>query len=345
MTAHRSARHAVTAALLSGGLLLGMTLAPGDAQAVEGGGSNYLLGMRGPLAAFVPKPGVYLTNNVYYYDAGRSDLTPIGDRLVGDISATALMNIAQVSWVTDVSVMGGRLAISGLLPYGNLKVGGDVALLAPELTIQQSDDVTALGDPVLGASVGWKHRDGDKFRAWSVYSSVFLPYGDYEVGRLANTGKNRWALDTGVAYTLANFKGGRELSAVLGFTFNGDNPDTKYNSGNEMHLEVAGKQYLPNHFSLGLVGYWNEQLTADSGGPALLGDFKGRVFGIGPEVSYQFTQSKEHPVTLDLRWYHEFDAKNRVEGDGVFFTFSVPLSIQQKPAADQDWSADQSPPQ
>jgi hypothetical protein len=82
-------------------------------------------------------------------------------------------------------------------------------------------------------------------------------------------------------------------------------------------------------------------LTADDGGPALLGDFKGRVFGIGPEIAYQFTQSKEHPVTLDLRWYHEFDAKNRVEGDGVFLTISVPLHIQQAPAPAQDWSAEQ----
>jgi hypothetical protein len=341
MTTHRFARRTAAATILSGSLLLGMTFAPGDAQAVEGGGSNYLLGMRGPLAAFVPKPGVYLTNNVYYYDAGRSDLTPIGDRVVGNISAEALMNIAQFTWVTDVNVLGGRLAFSGVLPYGNLEVGGNVAVPLPPFKIKQSDEVTSLGDPALSSALGWKHRDGDRFRAWSVYSTLFIPVGDYEVGRLANTGKNRWAFDAGGAYTMANFKGGREFSAVLGFTFNGENPDTNYNSGNEMHLEMAGKQYLPNHFSLGVVGYWNEQLTADSGGPALLGDFKGRVFGIGPELSYQFTQSKTHPVTLDLRWYHEFEAKNRVEGDAVFFTFSVPLSIQQKPAAEQDWSADQ----
>jgi hypothetical protein len=208
----------------------------------------------------------------------------------------------------------------------------------PPFKIEQSDSLTALGDAALSAVLGWKHRDGDKFRAWSTYSTLFMPIGSYEVGRLANMGKNRWALDLGGAYTMANFKGGREFSAVLGFTFNGENDDTNYDSGHEMHLEIAGKQYLPNHFSMGVVGYWNEQLTADSGGPAVLGDFKGRVFGIGPELSYQFTQSKTHPVTLDLRWYHEFDAKNRVEGDAVFFTFSVPLSIQQKPAPEQDWS-------
>ena len=312
-----------------------------DAHAVEGGGSNYLLGMRGPLAAFVPKPGVYLTNNVYYYDAGRSELTPISDFLVGEISAEALTNIAQVTWVTDANLAGGRLAFSGVLPYGNLEVGGNVVVPVAPFKVEQSDELTALGDAALSAVLGWKHRDGDKFRAWSTYSTMFIPIGDYEVGRLANMGKNRWALDLGGAYTMANFKGGREFSAVLGFTFNGENDDTNYDSGHEMHLELAGKQYLPNHFSLGIVGYWNEQLTADEGGPAILGDFKGRVFGIGPELSYQFTQSKTHPVTLDLRWYHEFDAKNRVEGDAVFFTFSVPLSVQQKPAAEQDWSADE----
>ena len=325
----------VLVSLISGLATCGIT------HAVEGGSSNYLLGMRGPLAAFVPKPGVYLTNNVYYYDAGRDDLTPIGDLIVGDISAEALTNIAQVTWVTDANLAGGRLAFSGVLPFGNLEVGGNVAVPVPPFAISQSDDVTAFGDTALSTVLGWKNRDGDKFRAWSMYSTLFVPTGDYELGRLANMGKNRWALDLGGAYTMANFKGGREFSAVLGFTLNGENDDTNYDSGHEMHLELAGKQYLPNHFSLGIVGYWNEQLTADEGGPAILGDFKGRVFGIGPELSYQFTQSKTHQVTLDLRWYHEFDARNRVEGDAVFLTFSVPLSIQQKPAAEQDWTADE----
>ncbi len=319
-----------------------MTLAPGDAQAVEGGGSNYLLGMRGPLAAFVPKPGVYLTNNVYYYDAGRSDLTPIGDRVVGDISAEALTNIAQFSWVTDVSVMGGRLAFSGVLPYGNLEVGGNVVV-----------PVAAVRDQAVGRRDG--SRRSRRRRVASAGSTATATGSGpgactrrcssrsvtTRSGASPTRARTAGRSTSGAAYTMANFKGGREFSTVLGFTFNGENHDTNYDSGNEMHLEMAGKQYLPNHFSLGVVGYWNEQLTADSGGPALLGDFKGRVFGIGPELSYQFTQSKTHPVTLDLRWYHEFDAKNRVEGDGVFFTFSVPLSIQQKPAADQDWSADQ----
>jgi hypothetical protein len=167
---------------------------------------------------------------------------------------------------------------------------------------------------------------------------VFIPVGSYQVGRIANLSSNRWALDVGGAYTMANFKGGRELSGVLGVTFNDENQDTNYDSGNEIHLELAGIQHLPNHWAVGIVGYYYEQFTADSGGPAVLGDFEGQVAAIGPEINYQF--QTRHPVSVDLRWYHEFSAENRLEGDGVFLTISVPLKIRPAQDQAQDWTKD-----
>jgi hypothetical protein len=310
-------------------------------MSADGGTGVYLLGKRGPLAAFVPKPGWYLTNDVHFYDAGSGDYLPLGDRVVQKADVQALINIAQLTYVTDLTAFGGRLAFSGVLPFGKVEVEGRGEIDLPDgtpIARGKSDSTTGLGDPALGAALGWKNRTDDRFRAWSVYSSVFIPVGDYEVGRIANVGKNRWALDLGVAYTMANFGGGREFSSVLGFTFNGDNEDTDYSTGTEMHLEFAGKQHLPSHWSFGVVGYWYEQLTGDSNNPARLGDFKGRVIGLGPELSYQFTSNPQRPVTLDLRWYNEFEAKNRMEGDGVFLTVSWPLSITVKPNAEQDWT-------
>jgi hypothetical protein len=92
------------------------------ADAAEGGAGVYLLGKRGPLAAFVPKPGWYLTNDVFFLTADRSELTPLGDRIVGNVDAEALINIAQFTWVADTTVLGGRLAFTGVLPYGNVDV-------------------------------------------------------------------------------------------------------------------------------------------------------------------------------------------------------------------------------
>lgn len=302
----------------------------------------YLLGKRGPLAAFLPKPGWYLTNDLYHYDASNNEFLPLGDRFVQKAEANALVNIAQLTWITDISLAGGRLAVSAVLPYGRVEVTGRGAVLLPdgtEIARGVEDSVTGMGDPAVGAALGWKRRTGNRFRAWSGYSSVFVPVGDYKTGRLANVGKNRWALDVGAAYTMANFGSGREFSSVVGVTFNGENEDTDYETGTEIHIEAAGVQHLPKSWSIGLVGYFYRQLTGDSGDGANFGSFKGRVWGLGPQASYQF-KGEKHPLSLNLRWYREFDAKNRLEGDAVFLTVSVPLKVRMpKSDSETDWDS------
>ena len=77
-------------------------------------------------------------------------------------------------------------------------------------------------------------------------------------------------------------------------------------------------------FAIGLAGYHYQQLTGDSGAGATLGDFKGRVTALGPNVNYNF-QFRGKPVSTTLRWLHEFDTENRMEGDAIFFSATVPL--------------------
>ena len=56
----------------------------------------------------------------------------------------------------------------------------------------------------------------------------------------------------------------------------------------------------------------------------MLGDFKGRTFGIGPQIGWIFEAGGKE-VFANLRGYKEFNVKNRVEGDGLMFTLSFPL--------------------
>ena len=308
-----------------------------DAQAAEGGKSLYLLGKRGPLAGLIPKPGWYATNDVYYYTANSDELVPISGRVTQGVDVEALVNILQMTWVTDFDLVGGRLALGAVIPYGRVEVDAQASAATPgglALGLSKSDGVTDFGDPALAASIGWKHRDGDLFRAWSLYTSLFIPVGSYELGRIANLGANRWGLDLGSAFTMGNFKKGREFSGVLGVTLNGENPDTDYRSGTDLHLELTYKQHLPMGLSAGLVGYYYQQLTTDSGSN-LLGDFKGRVAGLGPEIAYQF-KAAGRTMSLDLRWYHEFAAQNRVEGDSFFLTLSLPLQRNPTPVGSPD---------
>jgi hypothetical protein len=53
----------------------------GSAYAVEGGKSLYLLGKRGPLAGLIPKPGWYITNDMYYYSSDTDQEIPIAGLL------------------------------------------------------------------------------------------------------------------------------------------------------------------------------------------------------------------------------------------------------------------------
>ncbi len=115
-----------------------------------------------------------------------------------------------------------------------------------------------------------------------------IPVGYYETGRLANIGIGHFSIDGGGGYTYFNPKNGRELSAVAGFTYNFENPDTDYQNGVDFHVDWGASQFLSEHWHVGLVGYLYQQVTGDSGDGATLGDFKSRVVGIGPQVGYFF---------------------------------------------------------
>jgi hypothetical protein len=81
-------------------------------------------------------------------------------------------------------------------------------------------------------------------------------------------------------------------------------------------------QQLSDSVYVGAVGYLYTQLSPDTGGPALLGDFRSRVAGAGPQAGWSFTAG---PIAVDvnLRGYKEFAAQNRPEGWNVWLTVSL----------------------
>jgi hypothetical protein len=83
-------------------------------------------------------------------------------------------------------------------------------------------------------------------------------------------------------------------------------------------------QHLSKAFAVGVAGYYYNQVTGDSGAGAVLGPFRGEVTAIGPNLTYNF-QMGAVPVFTSARWLHEFDAKNRLEGDVGFVTVTIPL--------------------
>ncbi|MET0669919.1 MAG: transporter [Xanthobacteraceae bacterium] len=163
------------------------------------------------------------------------------------------------------------------------------------------------------------------------YITGDIPVGAYEPQRLANLGIGHAAIDGGAGYTYFNPQTGHELSAVGGLTYNFKNPDTDYRNGVDFHLDMGASQFLSKQVMVGLVGYAYQQLTGDSGGR--VGDFKSRVFGVGPQVGFIFPLGTSHQGYVNLKGYKEFGAEHRPEGWNAWLTFVISPAAQAAPTS------------
>jgi hypothetical protein len=316
-------------------VLLGLGMArPGPAQAAEKGTGFYLLGSKGPGAGILPQlPGIYFENDFYYYsgDLGGGKRLPTGGDVAVGLRGQVALEFPLVLVVLPEEIAGGRLGLTFGLPVGWAKSSADVKLSGPLLGSREksvSDTIFTVGDPVAGATLGW---DAGNFH-WNIGTLVNIPIGDYQEGELANIAFHRWAMDWTVAGTYFDPATGWDFSGAAGVTFNGENPATDYKTGTEFHLEGSiSKQFNPA-FEAGILGYYYHQITGDSGDGAVLGPFKGQVAAIGAQIGYNF-KIGQVPMAAHLKYFHEFDAKNRAEGDAVLATIAMPLSIF-KPAGD-----------
>jgi hypothetical protein len=296
----------------------------GGAQAAEKGLGTYLLGVRGPMAGFTPPPGVFFQNDLYVYsgEAGGGIQLPFGGQIIANVEATAVLELPTGLWVTPWEIAGGNLAFSATVPVGSLDVDASLGALPV------SDDIFTVGDPVLSGFVGWH---AGNFH-WQTGVAINTPIGDYQEGEIANIAFNRWSTDVFAAATWLDPAFGLDVSGAAGITFNGENEVTDYETGTEFHLEGAVSKIFSPQFNVGLTGYYYNQITGDSGSGARLGDFEGEVAAIGGTLGYNFQLGKL-PVSTRLKYYHEFEVENRLEGDAGYFTVAMPLWVAPPPPA------------
>lgn len=107
---------------------------------------------------------------------------------------------------------------------------------------------------------------------------------------------------------------GHEFSVQAGIINNLENDDTGYKTGAEFHLDFGLSQFLSENFALGVRGYYYKQVTGDSGSGAVLGDFKGESFGIGPGFFWRPKFASGKLVVIG-KWMHDLTATNRLESD------------------------------
>jgi hypothetical protein len=315
-------------------LLLATALAPGPgAHADEGGGSFWLPGQVASMAAVPPAPGGSISLMPYYYSGRMAESRTLPQGLIvssGNDTQLALLNV-QPGYAPETRILGGQGFIGLGFGVGNERVRADKSISIGSLDAQSDVSGSDSGSTDLSpyASLAW----ADGAHNWMTYLTGNIPVGSYDSQRLANIGLGHGAIDAGGGYTYFNPHSGREFSAVLGFTYNFENPDTNYTSGVDAHLDWDLSQAIANDWLVGLAGYVYYQLSADrypTNGvlgalqSTILGDFKSRVAAIGPELGYTFDVNGAQG-SLNLRGYWEFWAQNRPEGYALFATLGLPL--------------------
>ena len=299
------------------------------AAADEAGVSFWLQGQFGSFAAAPSNPGWSFESTFYHATAAASPSLSFvrGGGFQTGIKSPSDFVMLTPTYVFATPVLGGQAAVGMTALYGRNTTSVSATLSGPggtSLSGSRSDYVLGFGDLYPAASLKW-NRDVHNFM---VYTTAGVPVGVYDPNRLASMGLGHWAADAGVGYTYLNEQVGFEWSAVVGFTYNFINPYTQYRSGIDAHLDWAISPYLTDKLHVGAVGYVYNQVTGDSGASPVLGGFRSRVAGIGPQIGFFFPIG-EREGYLNLRGYSEFDAKNRLEGWTAYVTFSVEAAEQK----------------
>ena len=235
--------------------------------------------------------------------------------------------LAAPGYTFATPVLGGQFNITVAIPYGRIEssvdasITGNLGLGGPGFSVGRSltQAITGFGDLAPMASLRWNFG----VHNFMTFIDGNLTVGRYDQARIANLGLGHNALDAGGAYTYFDPKTGREFSATLGFTYNFENVHTNYQNGVDMHLDWGASQFLTKQWQVGLVGYWYNQLSCDSGSGDRLGCFEARVAGIGPQIGYVIPISKEWQGYINLKGYKEFAAGNRPDGWNAWLTFAI----------------------
>lgn len=281
-----------------------------SAMAAEGASSLYLPGAAGDIAMALPtKPGFQVSNAIFI-QAGDVNRAVLQGAVNAELELDIVLNFTGLSYTFEQKVLGATYSVGAIVPFGNAEL--EASLTGPGgRTLSAEGDTFALADSAI-VPLEMKWALGNVYL--ELGQAVYLPTGDYDVEDRVNIGRNYWAFDTTGSITYLQPARGHEFSMQVGIINNLENDDTNYKTGAEFHLDFALNQFFSKQFALGIRGYYYKQVTGDSGSGAILGDFEGESFGIGPGFFWS-PKSAGGKLVVIGKWIHDLTATNRLESD------------------------------
>jgi hypothetical protein len=293
-------------------------------RAIEGGASHYFPGAYNDFGMNLQvPPGFYFRDDLTYYGAQFGGGTTLGRFGAVNLDQDLWTNTFKLAWSSDFEVFGGRYGAALVLPVVfDFNLSGAIQFGPREVSGRANRG--GMGDlAVAPLSLTWKWGDVHV----NLSQFVYMPTGYYDPEKIVNLGLNRWSFETLAGLTWLDSDRGHEISFNVGFISNTENSETEYQSGDEFHLDYTVAQYLSEAFGVGVTGCYYTQLSDDKsplldrldqtrrflGLPGVDG-YRGEAAGIGPAVFYS-PKIGGKQIAFIGKWIHEYDVKNRFEGD------------------------------
>jgi hypothetical protein len=282
-------------------LVLSLMALPNFVQAQPS--AHYTPGVEGIKGASLPPPGVYFRDYNYFYWASQFNDASGNDLHVPNASVFTYANIPRVIWITDTKFLGGFVGVDALLP-----------LIDQHVKAGAFDSTTfGIGDFFGEGTLSWHLKQFDL----AVGSGVWVPTGDSGPPPTTRIGAGYWTfMQTAGATWYIDEEKTWAVSALNRYEFNTEQRDTHITPGDAYTLEWGISKTVNKVIDLGAVGYYQQQVAANSGSPA---SSRNRVAAVGPEVNVAFPKQM---FFVSLRYNYEFMAENRAQGNAVTLTLT-----------------------
>ena len=252
---------------------------------------HYPAGAEGLKAATLPPPGIYLRDYNFLYTSDKFKNQSLDFQLLGYVNAPRLV------WMTDLNLLGATYGADVIVPFGsmNYKLNGGW------------HNYLELGDievePLL---LSW-HLDKFDFSAGYAF---WAPTGDFQARRVSMISQGFWShMITLGATWYADKDKTIAVSLLNRYEFGYEQQDTHNTPGQVYTLEAGLSKSVCKNLDLGVIGYYQQQTTTDSGPTA--DGMLDRKFGVGPEIS-GFCPALG--MFASLRYGYEFGVRDRPEG-------------------------------
>ena len=266
-------------------------------------GSHYPVGAEGIKGASLPPPGVYVRDYNFFYTAGKVDGLPV------DVDIFAYVQAPRLIWITKQEILGANYGLDVIVPFAYK----DVSL--PGVSGYQFNLADIQIEPLL---LSWHFKQFDAAAGYAVW----VPTGNFDgtsaIASLTSPGSGYWShmLTLGGTW-YPDEKKTWALSLLGRYEICHEQDDTHLTPGNMATLEWGISKSVAQGVDVGLIGYYQQQVTEDSGTGA--SKDLSHVVGVGPEVSAFWAKLG---LFTSLRYVYEADVKDRPQGHTITLTLT-----------------------